>query len=204
MPDYYSYKIVRDYGFAPNPFHGICTLATCKPHVRLKANIGDWIIGSGAKTTKLEGRVIYIMLISDKVSFEEYSQNKKYFPKKPITPGGLKRIHGDNIYFKGENNIWNQLPSQHSNPDFSANIKHMKNDLSGKYVLISDYFFYFGNNHFLPPHEYKQVCSDIRDYRKIKNKPMAESFIRFVEKNYQLGVIGDPINWIEYYQRSLF
>ncbi len=24
----------RDYGFAPNPFHGICTLATCKPVIR--------------------------------------------------------------------------------------------------------------------------------------------------------------------------
>lgn len=31
------YVIPFDSGFAPNPFHGICTLATCKPKVRLSA-----------------------------------------------------------------------------------------------------------------------------------------------------------------------
>ena len=30
----YSYIITRDYGFAPNPFGGVCTLATCKPKIR--------------------------------------------------------------------------------------------------------------------------------------------------------------------------
>jgi hypothetical protein len=86
LPDYYSYKIVRDYGFAPNPFHGICTLATCKPHVRLKANVGDWIIGSGAKTTNLEGRIIYAMEIAEKVTFEEYWTNSRFSRKKPVIP----------------------------------------------------------------------------------------------------------------------
>ena len=30
----YSYVFDHDYGFAPNPFHGVCTLATCKPSIR--------------------------------------------------------------------------------------------------------------------------------------------------------------------------
>ena len=36
----YSYVITRDYGFAPNPFGGICTLATCKPGIRNHAKVG--------------------------------------------------------------------------------------------------------------------------------------------------------------------
>ena len=204
LPDYYSYKIVRDYGFAPNPFHGLCTLATCKPHIRIKANMSDWIIGTGAKTTDLEGRIIYAMLISDKISFEEYFQNSKYSKKKPINPGGLKRIHGDNIYFKDNSGKWCQLPSQHSNPDFSENAKHMKNDLSGKFVLISEYFFYFGNKHFLVPPQFRQVCSTIRDYHKIPNIQVAQNFIEALISKFEPGVIGEPLNWTEYYQRKLF
>ena len=30
----YSYIVARDFGFAPNPFNGVLTLATCKPIVR--------------------------------------------------------------------------------------------------------------------------------------------------------------------------
>lgn len=43
----YAYAITRDFGFAPNPFHGVCTLATCKPRIRASANIDDWILGIG-------------------------------------------------------------------------------------------------------------------------------------------------------------
>jgi hypothetical protein len=172
--------------------------------VRLKANVGDWIIGSGAKSTNLEGRIIYAMLISEKVSFEEYWQNPKFSRKKPIMPGGLKRIHGDNIYFKESDGKWGQLSSQHSNPDFTENLKHMKNDLSGKFVLISDFFYYFGNKHFLIPSQYKQVCSTIRDYHTIKDIITAQGFIDYLKANFQPGVIGEPINWAEYYQRKLF
>ena len=41
----FSYILARDFGFAPNPFYSICSLATCKPIIRKKAQIGDWIIG---------------------------------------------------------------------------------------------------------------------------------------------------------------
>ena len=30
----FSYVVARDFAFAPNPFHGYCTLATCKPIIR--------------------------------------------------------------------------------------------------------------------------------------------------------------------------
>ncbi len=41
----YAYILKVDSGFAPNPFHGWCTLACCKPAIRRKARPGDWIVG---------------------------------------------------------------------------------------------------------------------------------------------------------------
>ena len=64
LPRIYSYKLSRDYGFAPNPFHGICTLATCKPQIRKGAQVGDLIIGCGSKELKMQGKIIFAMRVS--------------------------------------------------------------------------------------------------------------------------------------------
>lgn len=42
---YFFYILKHDSGFAPNPFYGFCTLATCKPEIRKQAEVGDWIVG---------------------------------------------------------------------------------------------------------------------------------------------------------------
>ena len=46
----FRYKLEHDYGFAPNPFHGTLSLATCKGQIRKNKHlqIGDWIIGLGS------------------------------------------------------------------------------------------------------------------------------------------------------------
>ncbi|MEW6499812.1 MAG: hypothetical protein AB1589_46215, partial [Cyanobacteriota bacterium] len=73
MSRIYIYAIVRDFGFAPNPFHGYCTLATCKPKIRNPAKVGDWVIGmGGSKRLKATGRCIYAMCITEKITFNEY------------------------------------------------------------------------------------------------------------------------------------
>ena len=33
-PRVFSYVVVHDTGFSPNPFHGLLTLACCKPLIR--------------------------------------------------------------------------------------------------------------------------------------------------------------------------
>ena len=48
---FYSYVIPRDYGFAPNPYFGYCTLADCKPGIRKMAQTGDWVAAFGAAMT---------------------------------------------------------------------------------------------------------------------------------------------------------
>ena len=41
----YSYVVVSDNGYAPNPTDGVCTLAYCKPEVRWFADPGDYVVG---------------------------------------------------------------------------------------------------------------------------------------------------------------
>lgn len=103
---YYSYKMVRDYGFAPNPFHGFCTLANCKPTIRKGAQINDWIIGTGSKGMGYINRLIYIMQVSEKITFQEYWENEKFQRKKPILNGSRAQLHGDNIYHKLDNGLY--------------------------------------------------------------------------------------------------
>jgi len=202
---YYAYKITRDYGFAPNPFFGYCTLACCKPHIRAKAVIGDWIIGTGSVHNGLLYHLIFLMQVTDKLTFDEYWSDKRFGWKKPFLNGSLKQIHGDNIYHS-DNGAWQQLDSHHSLHDGVLNEANLKQDLGANSVLISDHFIYLGNNSLKVPQEYEEICPNRkqRDYITIHNEDKALEFIDIVKSKYSLGIHGFPINWKEYEQGSLF
>lgn len=141
----YMYVVDRDFGFAPNPFHGYCSLATCKPEIRRTAKIGDWVIGMGGSRLKATGRCVFAMRVTDAVSFGEYWSNPAYAEKKPVRNGSSKMMVGDNIYHQDpRTGTWLQRDSHHSNQDGSANEHNVKNDTKADRVLLSRHFFYFG------------------------------------------------------------
>ncbi len=120
IPD--AYAITRDYGFAPNPFHGFCTLATCKPDIRKSAKVGDWIMGVGGSSLRsVKRRCILLMKVSEKVSFQDYWDHERFSLKKPVRNGSRVQMLGDNIYHKDGNGDWIQEDSHHSNPDGTPN-----------------------------------------------------------------------------------
>ncbi|WP_339744875.1 hypothetical protein [uncultured Rubinisphaera sp.] len=96
----YSYVVARDYGFAPNPFHGICTLATCKPIIRAKARPDSWIVGTGSKEISLEGHIVFAMRVTEILTFDEYWSDVRFKCKSPNLRGSLKQAYGDNIYHR--------------------------------------------------------------------------------------------------------
>ncbi len=84
----YSYIVAYDTGFAPNPFFGVCTLATCKPRIREHASIGDWVIGTGAKLKyDYQGRLIYAMRVDETLTLDEYWNDPRFQNKKPVPRG---------------------------------------------------------------------------------------------------------------------
>lgn len=145
----FSYKLARDFGFAPNPFHGICTLATCKPQIRATAELGDLVIGCGSAANNLAGRMIYVMRVQGSCSFQEYWDDERFAIKKPVFTGSQSRAYGDNIYSKDANGEWLQRDSHHSFEGGVLNESNRNRDTGADVVLWSRDFAYWG--HSAPP-----------------------------------------------------
>src|SRR5205809_3695195 len=123
MPSVYLYVVDRDFGFAPNPFHGCCTLATCKPTIRRTAAIGDWVLGMGGLRLNAIGRCIFAMQVTKKISFDDYWSDPAYAEKKPVRNGSKTMLVGDNIYHRdSQSAVWRQEDSHHSSDDGTANL----------------------------------------------------------------------------------
>ncbi|MEX0604254.1 MAG: hypothetical protein WD623_02735 [Marinobacter sp.] len=197
----YIYAITRDYGFAPNPFFGVCTLATCKPRIRKQARVGDWILGvGGAELQEHSRKAIFLMRVSEKTTFQNYWNDSRFANKKPLRNGSKVRMVGDNIYHKDMHGDWLQEDSHHSNADGTVNQSNLKRDTGEtSLVLISDYFIYFGSKSReidLTLLDYKRI----RDYRKLelnKNPVAFEYFQEFLDSNSSLVnmIMADPCDF---------
>ncbi|MEH2361122.1 hypothetical protein [Nostoc sp.] len=154
MTKIYMYVLVRDFGFAPNPFHGYCTLATCKPKIRNSAEVEDWVIGMGGSQLNATGRCIFAMRVTEKITFNEYWTSPTFLDKKPVRNGSQKMMVGDNIYYHdSSSNEWSQADSHHSNADGRVNLDNLKTDTNSSNILISKHFLYFGREAPVVPHE---------------------------------------------------
>lgn len=138
----FSYIITRDFGFAPNPFQGILTLATCKPKIRKSALVGDYLIGNSPKASG--NKLIYMAKVEEITTFDNYWMDSRYQNKKPTMNGSFKTLYGDNIYHH-EGGKWNQADSHHSKENGLVNLANLDRDTgTTDKVLICPKFFYFG------------------------------------------------------------
>jgi hypothetical protein len=195
---FYSYKIEHDFGLAPNPFGGYCTLAVCKPAIRRNKNleIGDWIFGTGSVKLKCLHHLIYAMKTEEIITFQKYWEDPRFQYKKPVINGSLVQLYGDNFYHQNEKGKWIQENSAHSISNNKPNNEHLRIDTGGENVIISRTFYYFGSSSFLIPEKYWKICSEGRSLKSnaIPEK-IAESFVKWLEKKFAPGIYGDPINW---------
>ena len=157
MAKIYTYVLKIDDGAAPNPFGGICTLTICKPIIRRKSSVGDWVIGTGSKTVKLsDGKIhdfskclVYAMKISEKMYLKKYDEwCKENLPIK-IPQFDSKNIieqRGDCIYDFSEGVPPKVRQSVHTE-------KNRPKDVSGKYSLLSKHFYYFGEKPVVMPND---------------------------------------------------
>jgi hypothetical protein len=195
----YSYVVARDYGFAPNPFMKVCTLATCKPKIRAKAQIGDWIVGTGAASRNRSGRLVFAMRVSAAMSFNGYWNDPKYQEKKPYLRGSKKQAFGDNIYFKPPGKPWQQMNSHHSLPDGSPNIANIRNDTQTNRVLIGEEFVYWGGSGPKIPAQFRNYCGkDIcakRGHKRNFSNEMIVAFLDWIKESGGHGFVAPPLDW---------
>lgn len=208
MNHLYCYKMTWDTEFAPNPHRGVLTLATCKPTIRRCANIGDWVSGWAARMVHNNDRkafafkegtnLIYLAKITKKIPFDEYW--REYPQKRPqilikdqrveTTKGcgsGCSKVDikydvGDNIYEPLSNGEF----KQHENSNHGEWDK--AHDLSGKFVLICDEFYYFGVNNAI------EIENDVFPFvvPRCKKIALCEAYglINYIKERYAMGIIN--------------
>ena len=180
----YSYIVANDTGFAPNPFHGFCTLACCKPRIRKSAREGDYVVGIGPK--HLGNRVVYAMLVNETIGFDDYWRDPRFRAKRPDAEAGGESAVGDNIYHRDPTGRWQQERSQHSTGA-------IRKDTDGAKVLISTDFIYWGGDGPELPPSIRAIIPLTQGHRSRKNAPYAPDFIEWFESHKERGRLGWPI-----------
>lgn len=188
---YYSYVIPRDYGFAPNPYYGYCTLATCKPRIRNSAQLGDWIAAYGASGTNVHKKLVVLMKVGEILSFDQYWSDTRFIKKKPVFNRSMSCMYGDNIYHH-VGGKWSQELSHHSMADGSINYVNLNRDTQTDRVLVATQFYYFGNNAIEIPKEFEMLIGYGRNHRISRDERKINEFINFINENFELGRNGVP------------
>lgn len=142
----FSYILRFDDGFAPNPFHGCCTLACCKPVIRRVARSGDIVVGLTARSE----HVAYAMVVDQVLSFGEYWNDSEFASKRPTLQSSIRRC-GDNAYRPKRDGGYAAVASMHHQS--GENLAMTRKDLSGRCVLTSRRFTYFGRESVPLPRE---------------------------------------------------
>ncbi len=103
----FSYVVEHDRGYAPNPYGGFCTLrgckyrkCPCKPrNVVELADPGDWVVGTGGKGPRSagHGKLVYAMQIEEKMTREQYYNDRRFQSKLPLPHGRYEQQQGDNV-----------------------------------------------------------------------------------------------------------
>ena len=123
----YSYVVDHDEGREPNPYSSTCTLCRCKFSKKAEithgqrgrknivelAEKGDWVIGTGGLSRRSagHGKLIYAMLVDERLPREEYYNAPRFAEKKPERPRNNFQRHGqfalvsEHYYYFGKNAI---------------------------------------------------------------------------------------------------
>lgn len=216
----WSYKLVWDTMFAPNPLFDVLTLATCKPKIRRSPNTkeGMWIAGWTACTLhnspafgggitrckRGEEKLVYLAQISDILTLDEYWS--KYPQKRcyDVIDTIDAQWYGDNIYHKGHTDDDGNVVAIHNNGGhFGA--KTGKTDYGyGKNALICKRFYYFTpETRMEVPDRFKHLVHGGRG-ESIKTSQVDE-FIKYVsdyaaKEGVDNGIVGYiPICYPEQY-----
>lgn len=204
----FSYKMTNDSGFAPNPFWGRLTLATCKPEIRKSKRQGDWI--AGFISSRLCGdavgseRLVYLMQVSNKLPIGDYFLDSEFQDKLPGETS-LMRRRGDNIYRPRKKGAVNPVDfeqlvneSHYDEPERCKVGESRIHDIGGKFVLIANRFVYFGRNVLIIPPEVRPNIPKGQHPNGYQTHDIerAQQFIDYVfGKAGSRRILGPPTIW---------
>ena len=146
------------------------------------------------------------MQIEEKLTFEQYWNDKRFQSKKPDIYS-IRGKNGDNIYEPLLNGRWKQHPSFHTKPKFTAHEdeKNKGKDLSGGWVLVSQKFIYFGRKARPIPPELATYLSVCRGHKCKFPSDVIERWNTFIEDilTKQRGIVANPCEFPEINENNL-
>lgn len=188
-PRLYSYVLRRDQGFSPNPFHGWCTLATCKPHIRASARLGDWVAGFR------NGLLTFAMRVDEALGFDEYWHDARFHKKRPYLSGSNKQLCGDNIYHRGANGAWRQEDSLASLRNGLVSAQNTLYDTNVDRVLVSSQYYYFGRSAPLLPPSLADIIAKGRGHRVMHDGTAVNRLLDWLKYTYEQGQHSLPADF---------
>ena len=205
MARLFSYVVAWDGGFAPNPFHGWCTLACCKPKVRKAARAGDLIVGLSRRCERL----IYIMRIGEKLTFDQYWRDLRFEKKKPAgfeqdkPDWSRHRVekNGDSIYEPDGIGGFRQLKSAHWDHGTDRESGSAKDhDTSADAVHVSRDFVYYGGEG--PELEVELSFLFVTRGHRCHFTPEQVAVVSRYFDQLPRGRRGEPTRWLKYEARK--
>lgn len=127
----FRYVVRIDQGGSPNPYHGWCSLAVCKPQIRRSARTGDWIIGLRSRAND---QVVCAMRVDEVLTLGDYWCDPRFRAKRP---GGT--APPDNFYRAGKGGSLVRVANALHGAELATQ------DISGHNALVSRHFWYFGD-----------------------------------------------------------
>jgi hypothetical protein len=146
MAKLFSYVVDHDYGFAPNPFGGFCTLVKCKYGTKKRnivelAEVGDWIVGTGGvdlRKSAGHGKLIYALRVDEIISLDEYcrAHDGDRIDADPEVGGKDRRaLISHHFFYFGRNAIdISDIPQKHLDHPFEKRGPGHRCDFSEKFV----------------------------------------------------------------------
>lgn len=192
----YSYVVEHDLGFAPNPFHGVCSLACCKPQIRKVAKEGDYIIGTGAARPKLSDHLTFWMRVERIITFDDYWADPKFRRKKPTMSGTSFLRYGDNIYHRNAKGHFQQEYSFHSLEDGSVSIGDLNRDTgTTDRVLLGRDFAFWGRSGIKLPQELICFVKKGPGHKCNFSAEKVQAFLDWLRTRPERGFIDQPAHW---------
>lgn len=192
----YTYVVEHDLGFAPNPFHGICTLACCKPRIRKKAALGDYVLGTGAARPHLQNKLIYWMRVDEILTFDDYWNDRRFRRKKPVMIGTTYLRYGDNIYHHDGAAAYRQEDSFHSREDGSLSAGDLQRDTGATdKVLIGHQFAYWGRAAVPIPDDLHCFIKKGPAHKGNFNEEEIAKLMAWLGQQPERGYVGEPSHW---------
>lgn len=189
----------HDFGFAPNPFYGVCTLATCKPKIREHAAVGDFVVGTGSAKRGRRGYLVYFMAVDEILTYDQYWADPRFLQKRPNRRGSKMQAFGDNIYHTARTGGWAQADSFHSLRTGRANPLNVEHDTKSAKVLIGHEYAYWGGTGPEIPAIFRQydgvdLCAG-RGHKNRFDDEMVFSVLSWLVSLDERGYAGTPTDW---------